>query len=203
MQRHSPRDFALLTLRCACAGFLKRRGLPATTKQRSNTARMKSILGLLAALAAAARLRACAWLMSQRPGAGWLDAQWLFLAALPYNWTMPARARRIQFHAGLAHAGRGRARVRRRRSPTSPAPLSRASRGCCAFGAAHAAASAEHEFEVLHSRARRALAEIVELGDQHRLPARLVGEHVDFERVGAVERLGLDARLAPAAATRT
>jgi hypothetical protein len=47
---------------------------------------MKSILGLILALAAAAAFFfACWW--SYRPGASWLDAQWLFLAALPYNWT--------------------------------------------------------------------------------------------------------------------
>ena len=49
--------------------------------------RMKSILGLIAALCAAAAY-AAAWAMSVRPGASWLDAQWLFLAALPYNWAM-------------------------------------------------------------------------------------------------------------------
>jgi hypothetical protein len=48
---------------------------------------MKSILGLLAAFCAAA-LFALAYYVAVRPGAGWLDAQWVFLAALPYNWTM-------------------------------------------------------------------------------------------------------------------
>jgi hypothetical protein len=48
---------------------------------------MKSILGLAAAFCAAAAF-AVAYGMSVRPGAGWLDGQWLFLVALPYNWTM-------------------------------------------------------------------------------------------------------------------
>ncbi len=49
--------------------------------------RMKSILGLAAALLAAAAV-AAAYAYSARPGAGWFDAQWLFVIALPYNWTM-------------------------------------------------------------------------------------------------------------------
>lgn len=48
---------------------------------------MKSILGLVAALSAAAAF-AAAYGVSVRPGATWIDAQWLFLAALPYNWTV-------------------------------------------------------------------------------------------------------------------
>ena len=48
---------------------------------------MKSILGFLAGLAAAAAV-AAAYAVYARPHAGWLDAQWLFLVALPYNWTM-------------------------------------------------------------------------------------------------------------------
>ncbi|HXT06246.1 MAG TPA: hypothetical protein VN715_04840 [Roseiarcus sp.] len=48
---------------------------------------MKSILGLVAALCVAAAF-AIAYEISVRPGANWLDGQWLFLAALPYNWTM-------------------------------------------------------------------------------------------------------------------
>jgi len=48
---------------------------------------MRSILGLLAAACAAAAF-AFAYYWAVRPGAGWLDAQWVFLVALPYNWTM-------------------------------------------------------------------------------------------------------------------
>ena len=48
---------------------------------------MKSILGLIAALFAGAAF-AAAYAVSLRAGANWLDAQWLFLAALPYNWAM-------------------------------------------------------------------------------------------------------------------
>jgi hypothetical protein len=48
---------------------------------------MKSILGLLAAGLAALAF-AIAFGMAARPGAGWLDGQWLFLVALPYNWAM-------------------------------------------------------------------------------------------------------------------
>lgn len=48
---------------------------------------MKSILGLLAALCAGGGF-AVAYALSVRPGAGWLDGQWLFAVALPYNWTM-------------------------------------------------------------------------------------------------------------------
>ena len=47
---------------------------------------MKSILGLIVALCAAAAFTV-AYGASIRPGASWLDGQWLFLAALPYNWT--------------------------------------------------------------------------------------------------------------------
>src|SRR3984957_14778320 len=52
----------------------------------------------------------------------------------------------------------------------------------------------EHQHEVLHRRARRAFAEIVEFGDEQRLAARLVGEHVDLDVVGPVQRFRLDAR---------
>jgi hypothetical protein len=48
---------------------------------------MKSILGLVAALFAAAAFT-LAYYLAARPGAGWLDGQYVFLAALPYNWTM-------------------------------------------------------------------------------------------------------------------
>ena len=48
---------------------------------------MKSILGLVAALCVAAAF-VIAHAISVRPGASWLDGQWLFLVALPYNWTM-------------------------------------------------------------------------------------------------------------------
>ena len=48
---------------------------------------MKSVVGLLAAFLAAA-LFAIAYYVAVRPGAGWFDSQWVFLAALPYNWTM-------------------------------------------------------------------------------------------------------------------
>jgi hypothetical protein len=48
---------------------------------------MKSILGLVAALFAMAAF-AVAYGISVRPGASWLDGQWLFLVALPYNWTL-------------------------------------------------------------------------------------------------------------------
>jgi hypothetical protein len=49
--------------------------------------RMKSILGLLVALCAAAAF-AFAYAQAVRPGASWLDGQWLFAVALPFNWTM-------------------------------------------------------------------------------------------------------------------
>ena len=52
----------------------------------------------------------------------------------------------------------------------------------------------QHQLQVLHRRARGALAEIVELGDQHRLAARLVGVDVDQEVVGPVQRLRLQAQ---------
>jgi len=52
-----------------------------------DTPAMRSILGLLAALCAAA-IFAAAYCWAVRPGAGWLDGQWVFLVALPYNWTM-------------------------------------------------------------------------------------------------------------------
>jgi hypothetical protein len=46
---------------------------------------MKSILGIVIALCAAGAFGVAYWL-SARPGASWLDGQWLFLVALPYNW---------------------------------------------------------------------------------------------------------------------
>ena len=46
---------------------------------------MKSILGIAAALCVAGAFSFAYWL-SARPGASWLDGQWLFLIALPYNW---------------------------------------------------------------------------------------------------------------------
>jgi hypothetical protein len=48
---------------------------------------MKSILGLLAALCAAGAF-ALAYAEYVRPGASWLDGQWLFAVALPYNWAL-------------------------------------------------------------------------------------------------------------------
>jgi hypothetical protein len=101
---------------------------------------MKSILGLLAALCAAAAF-AVAYALYARPGASWLDGQWLFAVALPYNWTMlrltgesnfspdaPAQiAAALVFEAILAYGAgalleallRGLWRlVRRSRSPT-------------------------------------------------------------------------------------
>ena len=51
----------------------------------SNNRGMKSILGLAAALCVACAFGFAYWL-SARPGASWLDGQWLFLVALPYNW---------------------------------------------------------------------------------------------------------------------
>jgi len=52
----------------------------------SNTPAMKSILGIAIALCVAAAFGFAYWL-SVRPGASWLDGQWLFLIALPYSWT--------------------------------------------------------------------------------------------------------------------
>jgi hypothetical protein len=46
---------------------------------------MKSILGIVIALCVGAAFAFAYWL-SARPGANWLDGQWLFLVALPYNW---------------------------------------------------------------------------------------------------------------------
>src|SRR5437763_5004545 len=48
---------------------------------------------------------------------------------------------------------------------------------------------AQHEFEVLHRRARGALAQIVEPRDQHRLMSLLVGVDIEFEPVGVIGRL--------------
>jgi len=48
---------------------------------------MRPILGLLAALGAGAGFAAAEY-YSVRPGANWIDMQWVFLAALPYNWSM-------------------------------------------------------------------------------------------------------------------
>ncbi len=47
---------------------------------------MKSYLGLVLAAGSAAAF-GLAYAMAVRPGAAWLDGQWLFLAALPYTWT--------------------------------------------------------------------------------------------------------------------
>src|SRR5271156_4008896 len=52
---------------------------------RSNNPGMKSILGMVVALSVAGAFGFAYWL-SARPGASWLDGQWLFLIALPYNW---------------------------------------------------------------------------------------------------------------------
>jgi hypothetical protein len=46
---------------------------------------MKSILGIALAACVAVAFGFAYWL-SVRPGASWLDGQWLFLIALPYNW---------------------------------------------------------------------------------------------------------------------
>jgi hypothetical protein len=51
----------------------------------SNNPIMRSILGIAVALCVAAAFGLAYWL-SARPGASWLDGQWLFLVALPYNW---------------------------------------------------------------------------------------------------------------------
>ena len=48
---------------------------------------MKSSLGLLAAVCAGL-VYVAAYGYATRAGAGWFDAQALFLIALPYNWTM-------------------------------------------------------------------------------------------------------------------
>jgi hypothetical protein len=50
----------------------------------------------------------------------------------------------------------------------------------------------QHQPHVLHRRARRALAEIVEPRDQHRLAVLVAGEDVELEHVGLVERLRLE-----------
>src|SRR5436190_20628533 len=50
----------------------------------------------------------------------------------------------------------------------------------------------QHQPHVLHGRARRALAQIVEPRDQHRLAMFLAGKDIELELVGLVERLGLD-----------
>ncbi len=50
---------------------------------------------------------------------------------------------------------------------------------------------AEHQAKVLHRRAGRALAEIVQPRDQHRLAMLLVGMHREFQQVGVVQRLRL------------
>jgi hypothetical protein len=51
----------------------------------SNNPAMKSILGITLAICVAGAFGFAYWL-SARPGASWLDGQWLFLIALPYNW---------------------------------------------------------------------------------------------------------------------
>jgi hypothetical protein len=48
---------------------------------------MKSILGAAMALSTALVFGLAFWI-SERPAASWLDGQWLFLVALPYNWTL-------------------------------------------------------------------------------------------------------------------
>ena len=48
---------------------------------------MKSTLGLIAAILTGI-VYAATFAYAVRAGAGWLDAQALFLIALPYNWTM-------------------------------------------------------------------------------------------------------------------
>src|ERR1051326_2183246 len=77
------------------------------------------------------------------------------------------------------------------------------SRAKCAFGARllrrfaprndeliwRGAVEAEHELQILHRRARGALAEIIEARHQHGLMPRLVGVDREFERVRVVERL--------------
>ena len=66
---------------------------------------MKSLLGLFAALVAAILFGLAAWL-AFRPGAGWLDGQWLFVVALPYNEALLATVGETNFtpdsNAGLA-----------------------------------------------------------------------------------------------------
>ena len=52
----------------------------------------------------------------------------------------------------------------------------------------------QHQLQVLHRRAGRAFAEIVEFRRQHRLPPRLVVVDVDQHVVRAVERLRLEAQ---------
>src|SRR5262245_46178531 len=49
----------------------------------------------------------------------------------------------------------------------------------------------EHQVEVLHGGARRALAEIVVDGDQRGLRASVVGKDVEPHAVGVVEGLGI------------
>jgi hypothetical protein len=71
--------------RNAIDGF--RRGGYAARREDAERPKMKSILGALAAFAALAGY-AAAYAYALRPGATWLDGQWLFLAALPYNWTL-------------------------------------------------------------------------------------------------------------------
>jgi len=46
----------------------------------------------------------------------------------------------------------------------------------------------QHQPQILHRRARRSFAEIVETRDEHRVAARLVGPNVEIEAVGPMER---------------
>src|SRR3954447_23462431 len=48
---------------------------------------MRSTLGFVAAGAVALAF-GISYACAVRRGAGWFDSQWLFLVALPYNWTM-------------------------------------------------------------------------------------------------------------------
>jgi hypothetical protein len=57
---------------------------------------MKSYLGFALALLVAAGFGLAYWL-AVRPGAGWLDGQWLYLAALPYTWTWLHLAGAVDF----------------------------------------------------------------------------------------------------------
>ena len=52
--------------------------------------------------------------------------------------------------------------------------------------------NAQHQADVLHGRAGRALAEVVEPRDQHGLGVLLAGEDAQLQHIGAVERLGLE-----------
>ena len=49
----------------------------------------------------------------------------------------------------------------------------------------------QHQGDVLHGRARRPFAQVVQPRDQHRLAVFLVGVDIKFQPVGVVQRLGL------------